>query len=281
MFVQQKENRMKKTTPSKRMIICLVAIIGILGSFYLLLKSMKVPYIYKNKYYNIYCPAGEFYRNVKDPDVLSSIDAIQENDITKLGALLDKGLSIESMVDSTKSLLGFAIMHERREVINYLLKRGKKVEGSDFGWAMFASTNYCAELIDLLMTKGGDINATDELGRTAIFGAISLNPFPDKVELLRSRGAKLDVYSPRFSVLQYACRGGNEDQVRYVLQHAPRQLNYVNDLGFDAFYYATNSRKSPKEKYDLLLKYKTSIGTNICLEADSVSLIPERKPQDK
>ena len=123
----------------------------------------------------------------------------------KLSDVLPGGLVHSSIVETIRkkhpdwSSSGFICLadlnHFRTEYVQDVLEeaKGEDVNAKDdqFGWTalMYAATNGHTTVVEVLLDKGADVNATDTKGRTALMLAVQ-NGRPEIVQLLEKAAAK-------------------------------------------------------------------------------------------
>ena len=84
---------------------------------------------------------------------------------------------------------------------------------------MYASQNFCTELVELLLANDADINAEDEEGNAAIQFAAGRGPL-GTVQLLIAQGARLETRNKEnMNVMFQACSRGDADVVALLLEH--------------------------------------------------------------
>ncbi|MEO1523955.1 MAG: ankyrin repeat domain-containing protein [Planctomycetota bacterium] len=128
------------------------------------------------------------------------------NEIINL--LLDHGADINKRADSgyRESALAMALVCDHTLTVELLLKRGAKAnwdDGSSFQWTTIADAKTLERLLD-----SANIDCTQPRGTTLLENAIEDENLA-AIELLKSRGAKLDLIA--------ACRLGALEDVRRIL----------------------------------------------------------------
>ena len=122
-------------------------------------------------------------------------DALVEGNIEEVEQFLDEGTNIEAFALEGLTPMHLAVRYANEPLINMLLSRGADINANlTFEGQtplMNASINGQIEMVKLLLDRGADINAKNLEGWTALMEAVE-NKHNDIVALLMERGAYLD-----------------------------------------------------------------------------------------
>ena len=104
--------------------------------------------------------------------------------------LISEGAKIDAVAGKWKTPLGVAARTGSIDVAKYLIVHGANVDGREGQWTpLQEAAYYSKEMVELLLTKGADINA----GKwTALHSALDAGRF-DIVELLLAKGADVNI----------------------------------------------------------------------------------------
>jgi ankyrin repeat protein len=93
----------------------------------------------------------------------------------------------------TDSALAFAVRSCHEPVVEELVKAGVKIEAKINGAPMIvlAAESNCAPAIEMLLSRGADVDEPNEDGNTALMSAAS-HGFAPLVQLLLDRGADME-----------------------------------------------------------------------------------------
>lgn len=110
-----------------------------------------------------------------DSDVMDDLmRAIHQKNIDKIGEALDNGADINEQLHGDTPLIAAVVRSSSRpEIIEYLLDNGADIEQGTSYYShrtplMVALTNSNREVVQLLVKKGADVNATDAKGKTVL-----------------------------------------------------------------------------------------------------------------
>ena len=151
--------------------------------------------------------------------------------------------------------LMFAVKSGKREVAEYLLKKGAKVDYIDnFGVSPLhlATRKNSLELVTLFLEYGANINICDNYNQTPIFDAVMENN-PKMIELLFENGAKIS-YQNREGRTPLMVSSYNKfrQEAMCTLLKLGADVNVVDKMGRDAFMHAINNNNGAM--MDILLK---------------------------
>ena len=135
------------------------------------------------------------------PEHLSPADSLiaaAENDqINKIEALLDQGVSIDVQDRRGWTALTAAAERDQAGTVQLLLSKGAKINGKDnVGMGRTALMRACAlghtDLVEILLAHGADFQTKADDGTTALSDAL---PYPEIVEKLMTAGANINKHS--------------------------------------------------------------------------------------
>ncbi len=123
------------------------------------------------------------------------MDAVNSNDEDASVALLQQGTSAYD-ARSLEWLLGEAIMQNERRVIGLLLEGHVNPNTNAYNGLLplNLAVKNCPGVVGLLLDKGADPNAQDNMGSTALVTAAGISR-PDSAELLLNHGADVNLTS--------------------------------------------------------------------------------------
>lgn len=128
---------------------------------------------------------------------MSIFIAIKSNDFVRLNTLINaENINTPDTVNGLTPLM-YASKFGKKESVNLLLTRGANINAHDtYGLTslMLAVMINKKDIVATLLDKGADVNVTAKNGSNAISIAIK-NGFEDIVELLRSKGATEPIVS--------------------------------------------------------------------------------------
>ena len=110
-----------------------------------------------------------------DSDVMADLmQAIHQKNITKIDEALDNGADINGQLHGDTPLLAAIVRSSNRpDIAEHLLDNGADIEQGTSRYSqrtplMVALTNSNREVVQLLIDKGADVNATDAKGKTVL-----------------------------------------------------------------------------------------------------------------
>lgn len=122
-------------------------------------------------------------------------DALIQGDIEQVERFLDEGTQVDARDAEGITALMYASYHGQESIVNLLIERGANINASEYvdgrTALMDSSINGQSEMVELLLNRGADINAKSNTGWTALMWAVERKR-NEVVALLVDRGAYLD-----------------------------------------------------------------------------------------
>ena len=122
-------------------------------------------------------------------------DALIQGDIEQVERFLDEGTQVDARDAEGITALMYASYHGQESIVNLLIERGANINASEYvdgrTALMDSSINGQSEMVELLLNHGADINAKSNTGWTALMWAVERKR-NEVVALLVERGAYLD-----------------------------------------------------------------------------------------
>lgn len=122
-------------------------------------------------------------------------DALIQGDIEQVERFLDEGTQVDARDAEGITVLMYASYHGQESIVNLLIERGANINASEYvdgrTALMDSSINGQSEMVELLLNRGADINAKSNTGWTALMWAVERKR-NEVVALLVDRGAYLD-----------------------------------------------------------------------------------------
>jgi ankyrin repeat protein len=118
--------------------------------------------------------------------------ALVKGDLGKVKELLDAGESVEAMQED-RTPLCIAALNGHVDIIDLLISRGAQVNYKDKNGQtplMYAASNGKLDAVKELLAQKADIEATTNLGETALMGAVG-HGYLDEAKLLVEKGANI------------------------------------------------------------------------------------------
>lgn len=151
--------------------------------------------------------------------------------------------------------LMFAVKSGKREVVEYLLKKGAQIDYIDnFGVSPLhlATRKNCEDLVYLLLEYGANINLCDNYNQTPIFDAVMENN-PKMIELLFVNGANINHQNREGRTpLMVSSYNRFRQEAMCTLLYLGADVNIVDNSGRDAFMHAISNNNGAM--MDILLK---------------------------
>lgn len=177
--------------------------------------------------------------------------AIHNDDSDFMNILIANGAEVNTKYPGGETLLKSAAKTGRTEAVQFLLEAGANINENDNGrTALHAmldigSSNYnkyrlSKDTLELLLSKGADVNLKDKDGRTPLhFAAESADG--DIVELLLDKGADINAKDDEsgFTALHHAAQFGNENAAELLITRGA-DINAKDNQGHTPLYTAVN-----------------------------------------
>jgi uncharacterized protein len=213
---------------------------------------------------------------------LSLIEAIKNNDTTKVIQLLEKGANPNfcdkyihcGYIDSSRNPLHLAVrcsddrgfgldFFDNPEIVKALVKFGAEInkkDSNEFTPLRWASVEPKIESAKVLLEKGADVNLTDFQGSSPLMIA-SLGRNQNFIEMLLNNGANINHQNnfgdtPLMYSLNFVHIEGQIDTLKLLLKNGA-DSNLKNKKGDTLMYLLSHRKENPKaqEAIDLLIKY--------------------------
>ncbi len=161
-----------------------------------------------------------------DAEVLRFFDAIEQDDLETVKAMLAQGMSPSAVNERGRGALSAAAFKDSDAIARLLLEAGADVHHADL-WGDTALFNYaCAHekrpygMVKLLLEKGADANATNVEGETPLFHVVEHCQYTEPAQWLLEHGADInhrrrDGKTP----LAFAAWLGHAGYIRWLLEH--------------------------------------------------------------
>ena len=151
-----------------------------------------------------------------------------------------------------KTLLHLAVEEDDISLVEYLLDKGVKVNVYDLHGDTplhYAIRKGYTNLSQILIKNGADVNAKNSNGQTPIFYAVN-NDDENSITLLVNHGADLGVYDNKGRLsIHYAIEKGNLNSIDVLIKNGA-DINSKDNAGFPSWKYALNL---DKETFDELV----------------------------
>ncbi|MBP5427325.1 MAG: ankyrin repeat domain-containing protein [Clostridiales bacterium] len=198
--------------------------------------------------------------------------ACEMGDLDEVKKMINKGLDINTRDKDGNAPIHYACKFGHLDVVKYLLDKGSDIESKgqgDYTPLYVASYNNKVEVAKYLLENGANVNACD-MYHNSILSNTTSNA--EIVELLLEYGADIESYdSIGFKPLHNACLLGSVDSVKLLLEHGANvEDKTLNNQ--ESIHLIQN-----KEKAYLLLKYgadinvKSTWGETVLLSACAYS----------
>lgn len=157
--------------------------------------------------------------------------AIEEDDLAKVQALLDSGLSADTPIEygeSSETPLKKAAREGTVEIARLLLTRGAKVDAKDGEQSTAleaAVSNGHSEMVDLLLDAKADPNSVNKYMQSALSDAAAAGNLELTERLLRAK-AKPELAGLVLTPMMYAVFAGNGELVRLLVRYGA-DVNYA------------------------------------------------------
>lgn len=179
--------------------------------------------------------------------------AAEGGDYNKVAKLLKAGADVNATGDYANSALAVAAENGHEEIVKLLLENHALVDAREAGGTtplMWAST---ADIVELLLRAGADINAIDREGRAALHHAAK-GSNSEVIQTLLENGAHIDAENNHgFNPVGVAASLGNEELVLQLLTTPNRKMIIRALAGIKAI------QKSQSPSRDVLWLLKQSL----------------------
>jgi ankyrin repeat protein len=152
--------------------------------------------------------------------------AIRSNDLQRLKALLDEGVSANTEGSNKVTPLMDAAAIGSVDAMKMLIERRADVNAvNTYGSTALMWSVTDAKKVRLLLDHGADVNVAARSGRTALIVAAFANPSADVVRMLLARGANVTVMDQRKVTPLNAATFGNDTTTIRLLLDANADVN--------------------------------------------------------
>ena len=142
-----------------------------------------------------------------------------------LAATLVHGQGVTNQIETiSQQEVVDAALYGKIDVVKKALAQGYKADTRDpenRTAMMYAAFNGQARIVQALIDAGGDVNAQDNIGASALMFAASAPTGAETVQLLLDNGAKINMVdnNEHFSALMWAAAEGQAENVKLLLKH--------------------------------------------------------------
>jgi len=173
-------------------------------------------------------------------------------DASAFWVLLDAGANATRLDDLGTSALHYALFSCDLDRIHRLLELGVPLEArsgkSDGKTALIMAAEQCELAIPLLLDGGANVDARDDLGRTALLCATHSSSDDTTLETLLDRGSNVDAAGKDgFTPLAFAVRNALTSRVRLLLEHGANPHALIAPSGQSVLEYAIELAERPRE----------------------------------
>ena len=154
---------------------------------------------------------GGLYNQPQPKQVRALFVAIRFGDVSTVADALDAGAPMECRNRASSTPLMQAVMSQRAEIVEYLLRRGADVNAtSGFGFTpLHIAAEYPSTTIStILIVNGAKVEALDSRGMSPLWRACEAGQL-EQVRLLIQKGADVCREAGGLSLLHVAARGPN------------------------------------------------------------------------
>jgi ankyrin repeat protein len=144
--------------------------------------------------------------------------AIQDGNVVLMTEILNSGIDVDTIEDGN-TLLEWCVLSENKEALDILLARGADVDliaGSDLGALGYSLMYSDGIMLDRLIQHGSNLKRRNGHGLTLLMMAVA-GSTSDIILKIIELGAELGATSRYGTALHCACRAGNADAVKILL----------------------------------------------------------------
>lgn len=192
-------------------------------------------------------------------------EAIQQGDLDFLEKYLNQSYGKNRQYKTGETILCNAASAGRIEVMDFLLKKGVKVNSLDgtFGWTPLMYAAKDLKTTQYLVEHGADVNfaAKKSEGRALIAASGHL----EIVQYLISHGAKVDARGYKGTTALMEVARTQNLEIAKLLVDQGANVNLHDDMGYTALIYSITSfrKHSPGERNNKMFDYLASKGANL------------------
>lgn len=160
--------------------------------------------------------------------------AAEEGDYNKVAKLLKAGADVNATGDYGNSALAVAAENGHEEIVKLLLENHALVDAREAGGTTPLMWAASADIVELLLHAGADINAVDRDGRSVLYHALA-RPNIYVIQSLLENGANIDTPSSKGdNPLIIAAHLGDEELVMLLLTSPNPRMIERAIAGFNA-----------------------------------------------
>ncbi|WP_297277825.1 ankyrin repeat domain-containing protein [uncultured Brachyspira sp.] len=199
----------------------------------------------ENIYYDSENEENNIFNNSNIPKKPSVFDYITDDNkliyiIEKIDRYLENDGDINITNENGNTLLMEAVSIGYYDLADYLIEKKADISITNAKGenALILSANY-PYILNLLINNNGDVNSSDNSGKTALHYACSAGDLYS-VRLLIKSGAdihKRDILGK--TILMYAVENENMELIKYLVENVKVDINEKDDWGQNAIFFAT------------------------------------------
>lgn len=172
--------------------------------------------------------------------------ATRHQNFEMVRSLLDKGARTSTMDPKKHPLLTYGSITDPR-IVSLFLDRGLPVDTSDSNGntlQMLAARNGVTQVVQLLASRGANVNAKDKMGMTALHLAVANHGRASTVSDLLRLGAEVNSSSSDGTTpLMGASRVGRADMIKLLAENGAH-INALNERGETALMFAARTGRT-------------------------------------